>query len=173
MKMEPVSKDALKEKASRIKLILLDVDGTLTDGQLILGPAGEIYKSFNVKDGLGIHLAQKEGIEIGLISGRWSRIVEDRAKELEILHVWQCVKDKCALFKEILNQFDLNAEEVAFMGDDLNDLPLLKHVGFSAATGDAVYEVQDSVDYIAQRDGGKGAVREFIDFIRSTRDKGI
>jgi 3-deoxy-D-manno-octulosonate 8-phosphate phosphatase (KDO 8-P phosphatase) len=171
--MDHISKDAIKEKASRIKLILLDVDGTLTDGQLILGPAGELYKSFNVKDGLGIHLAQREGIKVGLISGRWSQIVEDRAKELEIPHIWQCVKDKCALFKEILNQFDLSAEEVAFMGDDLNDLSLLKHVGFSAATGDAVYEVRDSVDYISERDGGKGAVREFIDFIISTRDRGV
>lgn len=171
--MKPISKDVLKEKASRIKLILLDVDGTLTDGQLILGPAGEIYKSFNVKDGLGIHLAQREGIAVGLISGRRSQIVEDRAKELEILHIWQCVKDKCALFKEILKQFDLSDEEVAFMGDDLNDLALLKQVGFSAATGDAVYAVRDSVDYIAERGGGKGAVREFIDFIRSTKDKGV
>jgi 3-deoxy-D-manno-octulosonate 8-phosphate phosphatase (KDO 8-P phosphatase) len=171
--MNPISKDIPKEKASRIKFILLDVDGTLTDGQLILGPGGEIYKSFNVKDGLGIYLAQREGIQIGLISGRRSQIVEDRAKELEILHVWQCVKDKLALFKEILNQFNLRAEEVAFMGDDLNDLPLLKQVGFSAATGDAIQEVQEIVDYIAKRGGGKGAVREFIDFIRSIRSKGV
>ena len=96
--MNEISKDIVKEKASRIKFILLDVDGTLTDGQLILGPGGEIYKSFNVKDGLGIHLVQKGGIQVGLISGRWSQIVEDRAKELEIFHVWQRVKDKLALF---------------------------------------------------------------------------
>lgn len=171
--MAAISEDILKEKASRIKFILLDVDGTLTDGQLILGPDGEIYKSFNVKDGLGIYLAQKEGIQVGLISGRWSQIVADRAKELEIIHVWQCVKDKLALFKEILKRFNLRSEEMAFMGDDLNDLPLLKEVGFSAATGDAIKEVQESVDYITKRDGGKGAVRDFIDFIRSIKGKGV
>lgn len=169
--MNHISKDKdikdIKEKASRIKFILLDVDGTLTDGQLILGPGGETYKSFNVKDGLGIHLVRKEGIPVGLISGRWSQIVEDRAKDLEIVHVWQCVKDKLALFKEILNKFNLKSEEVAFIGDDLNDLPLLKEAGFSAATGDAIQEVQEAVDYIAKRDGGKGAVRDFIDFIRA------
>lgn len=170
--MNHILKDKdIKEKASRIKLILLDVDGTLTDGQLILGPGGEIYKSFNVKDGLGIYLAQREGIQVGLISGRWSQIVEDRAKELGILHVWQCVKDKAVLFKEILNQFNLRSEEVAFMGDDLNDLPVLKEAGFSAAAGDAIQEVREAVDYVAKRDGGKGAVREFIDFIRLIRQE--
>ena len=169
--MVAISRDILKEKASRIKLILLDVDGTLTDGQIILGPDGEIYKSFNVKDGLGIHLAQKEGIQVGLISGRWSQIVEDRARELEIFHVWQRVRDKLALFRKVLNQFGLRSEEVAFMGDDLNDLSLLKEVGFSAATGDAVEEVRETVDYVTKRDGGKGAVREFIDFIRAKRAK--
>jgi len=163
----------LKEKANRIRLILLDVDGTLTDGQLIFGPGGETYKSFNVKDGLGIHLIQKDGIQVGLISGRQSQVVEDRARELEIFHIWQSVRDKLGLFYKILKDFDLKAEEVAFMGDDLNDLPLLKEAGFSAATGDAVQVVRDAVDYVAGKDGGRGAVREFIDFIRSRRDKNV
>ena len=152
-------------------VITPDVDGTLTDGQIILGPGGEIYKSFNVKDGLGIHLAQRDGLQVGLISGRWSQIVEDRAKELEIFHVWQRVKDKLALFKKILSQFNLGPQEVAFMGDDLNDLPLLKEAGFSSATGDAILEVQEAVDYVTERCGGKGAVREFIDFIREVKGK--
>jgi 3-deoxy-D-manno-octulosonate 8-phosphate phosphatase (KDO 8-P phosphatase) len=165
--------DILGEKANRIKLILLDVDGTLTDGQLIFGPGGETFKSFNVKDGLGIYLIQKEGIPIGLVSGRWSKVVEDRAKELGISHVWQSVKDKLGLFKEILKEFRLESEDVAFMGDDLNDLPLLREAGFSAATGDATLEVREAVDYVTKRDGGKGAVREFIDLIREKRVKGV
>ena len=166
-------KDALKEKAAKIKFILLDVDGTLTDGQLIYGPNGESYKSFNVKDGLGIYLVQKDGIPVGLISGRRSQIVEDRAKELNIKHVWQCIKDKGAFFKKILEQFGLKPEEVAFMGDDLNDLSLLREVGFSAATGDAVQEVRAAVDFVANRDGGKGAVREVLDFILAEKVKGV
>ena len=124
-----------------------------------------------VKDGLGIYLIQKEGIRVGLISGRCSKVVEDRAKELGISCVWQSVRDKLGLFKKILKEFHLGAEEVAFMGDDLNDLALLKETGFSAATGDATREVQEAVDYVTKRDGGKGAVREFIDLIQAKRGK--
>ena len=164
-------KDLLIEKALRIKLILLDVDGTLTDGQLIFGPDGEGYKSFNIKDGMGIYLAQKAGIRIGLISGRRSRAVEKRALDLEIVHVWQGVKDKASLFRSILKEFDLKPEEVAFMGDDVNDLCILREVGLSAAVANAVQEVRDRVDYIAETEGGKGAVRELIDFIRSEKAK--
>jgi 3-deoxy-D-manno-octulosonate 8-phosphate phosphatase (KDO 8-P phosphatase) len=157
----------IKRKASRIRCILLDVDGTLTDGQLIFGPNEEAYKSFNIKDGMGIHLARMEGIEVGLISGRYSPVVARRAKDLEIQYLWQGVKDKLALFREILKELGLHPEEVAFMGDDVNDLPLLREVGLSAAVHDAVEEVREHVDYITERDGGKGAVREFIDFIRA------
>ena len=167
--MGRVPETVLQEKASRVRLILLDVDGTLTDGQLIFGPEGESYKSFNVKDGLGIYLVQREGIPVGLVSGRQSQVVESRARELGISHIWQSVRDKLGLFYKILKDFNLDAEEVAFMGDDLNDLPLLREAGLSAATGDAVPEVQEAADYVAGRDGGKGAVREFIDFIRSIR----
>ena len=169
--MDFSAEDLLKEKAARIKLLRLDVDGTLTDGQLIYGPGGETYKSFNVKDGLGIYLIQKEGIQVGLISGRYSKVVEDRARELGISFVWQSVRDKLDLFKKILKEFHLEAEEVAFMGDDLNDLSLLKKAGFSAATGDASREVQEVVDFVSKRDGGKGAVREFIDLIQAKRGK--
>ena len=171
--MGRVPETVLQEKASRVRLILLDVDGTLTDGQLIFGPEGESYKSFNVKDGLGIYLVQRDGIPVGLVSGRQSQVVELRARELGISHIWQSVWDKLDLFYKILKDFKLNAEEVAFMGDDLNDLPLLREAGLSAATGDAVQEVQDAADYVAGKDGGKGAVREFIDFIRSSRKNAV
>lgn len=163
--MKAENQDALRKKAAMIKLILLDVDGTLTDGQIIFSTNGEAFKSFNIKDGMGIHLAKNMGITVGLISGRCSRIVEARAKELEICYVWQGVKDKLALFRDILKEFGLMKEEVAFMGDDINDLPLLKEVGFSGAVGDAIEELKDEVDYVAERAGGRGAVREFIDFI--------
>ncbi|MGA1843107.1 MAG: KdsC family phosphatase [bacterium] len=169
--MPPVSQDTLKNKARRIRLVLLDVDGTLTDGQLIYGPDGEAFKSFNVKDGMGICLAQKEGIKVGLISGRNSRLVEARASELKIAYVWQGVADKVGLLRGILKQCTCVPEDVAFMGDDLNDLPLLKEVGFSAAPGDAVREVREAVDYVTERYGGKGAVRELLDFIRTERIK--
>jgi len=159
----------LKKKASRIRLVLLDVDGTLTDGQLIYGPDGEGFKSFNVKDGMGISLAQKEGIKVGIISGRSSGLVDARAGELNIVHVWQGIKDKGGLLRDILEQCSCAPEDVAFMGDDVNDLPLLKEVGLSAAPGDAVREVREAVDYVAERDGGRGAVRELLDFIRAER----
>lgn len=162
----------LKEKASHIRMILLDVDGTLTDGQLIFGPEGELYKSFNIKDGMGIHLAQKAGIRVGLISGRWSKIVENRAKELAIDHIWQGVKNKNALLNDILKGFSLRPEHIAFMGDDLNDLPILKAVGLSAAVADAVDEVKAFVDYVAERSGGRGAVRELIDLILGVQQTG-
>ena len=169
--MPPIAQDMLKKKACRIRLVLLDVDGTLTDGQLIYGPDGEGFKSFNVKDGMGISLAQKEGIRVGIISGRNSRLVEARARELNIAYVWQGVQDKVGLLRDILNQCACAPEDVAFMGDDLNDLPLLKKVGLSAAPGDAVGEVRDAVDYVTERDGGRGAVRELLDFIRTERIK--
>ncbi|MGA1795006.1 MAG: KdsC family phosphatase [bacterium] len=159
----------LKNKARRIRLVLLDVDGTLTDGQLIYGPDGEAFKSFNVKDGMGISLARREGIEVGLISGRNSGLVEARAGELNIAYVWQGVGDKVGLLRDILKQCACAPEDVAFMGDDLNDLPLLEAVGLSAAPGDAVREVREAVDYVTERDGGKGAVRELLDFIRTER----
>ncbi len=162
-----MNKQLIKQKALRIRFILLDIDGTLTDGQLLFCNKGECCKSFNIKDGMGIYLAQKEGLQIGLISGRYSRVVEKRANELKIKHVWQGVKDKEVLFECILEKLSLQPDEIAYIGDDLNDLPLLNRVGLSGAVGDAVKEVKDVVDYIAARDGGKGAVREFIDMIRS------
>ncbi|MBN2373853.1 HAD-IIIA family hydrolase [bacterium] len=169
--MKVVSKDLLREKASRIRFVLFDVDGTLTDGQIIFGPDGEDYKSFNIKDGMGIHLAQKDGIRIGLISGRRSLAVEKRANDLEILHVWQDIKDKGGLLKCILKDLDLKPEEVAFMGDDINDLGILREVGLSAAVANAVREVKDIADFISELDGGRGAAREFIDFIRSAKTR--
>jgi len=158
----------LKEKAINIKFLLLDVDGILTDGKIIIDSYGNELKSFHIQDGHGIFLIKSSGIEVGIISGRYSRAVEYRAKELNIEEVHQGVRDKVKIYEEIKAKYKLSDEAVAFMGDDLIDIPLLRKVGFSATTADAVNEVKEIADMITERNGGEGAVREVIDFILKT-----
>jgi len=148
-----------------VKLIVLDVDGVLTDGTITYDSFGREVKSFNVKDGYGIVRAQKEGIVVAVVSGRYSWQVEKRCRELGITEVYQGVEDKLGLLQELMSKYSLSSSQVAAMGDDLPDLPLLKAVGTSAAPSDAVPEVKLIVDLVTRNLGGKGAVREFIDFI--------
>ena len=155
----------------KIRLILLDVDGVLTDGRIGMLPGGEEIKFFSVYDGLAIRLAMKVGWEVGFLSGRTSEEAAVRARELGVEIVVQGSRDKVGDFEKILKDRNLRASEVAYMGDDLPDLPLLKRVGFSAAPGNAVESVKSAVHYVTRENGGSGAVREVVDLMLKTTGK--
>ena len=148
-----------------IKLIVLDVDGVLTDGSIIYDSEGREYKIFNVKDGYGIVTAVRRGIKVVVISGRNSPIVERRCRELGITEIFQGVSDKLKVYEEVKEKYGLKDSEVAAMGDDIPDIPILERVGFSGAPADAVPEVKKVVKLVTSLPGGKGAVREFIDYL--------
>ena len=148
-----------------IKLVLLDVDGTLTDGGIYRGNNEEELKRFNVKDGYAIVNAQKLGIEFGIITGRKSELVEIRAKELKIKYLYQGISEKTVVLEEIIKKTGLTKGEIAYMGDDLNDLLIMKQVGLSGTPKDAVDEVIQVADFVSKKNGGSGAVREFIEHI--------
>ncbi|PLY03642.1 MAG: phenylphosphate carboxylase subunit delta [Desulfuromonas sp.] len=155
----------MQERLNKIELLLLDVDGVLTDGRIIYGNDGQETKAFDVKDGHGLKLVQRTGIKVGIITGRQSKIVAARAEELGIEIVYQGCRDKLEPYEEILAQTGLSDEHVAYVGDDVVDLPVLTRVGFSATVADAVEDVKGYVDYVSERSGGRGAVREICDLI--------
>jgi 3-deoxy-D-manno-octulosonate 8-phosphate phosphatase, yrbI family len=148
-----------------IKLVLLDVDGTLTDGGIYRGNNGEELKRFNVKDGYAIVNAQKLGIEFGIITGRKSELVEIRSNELKIKYLYQGISEKTVILKEIMQKTGLKKEEIAYMGDDLNDILIMKQSGLTGAPKDAADEVIQIADFVSKKNGGSGAVREFVEYI--------
>jgi 3-deoxy-D-manno-octulosonate 8-phosphate phosphatase, yrbI family len=148
-----------------IKLVLLDVDGTLTDGGIYRGNNGEELKRFNVKDGYAIVNAQKLGIEFGIITGRKSELVEIRSNELKIKYLYQGISEKTVILEEIMQKTGLKKEEIAYMGDDLNDILIMKQSGLTGAPKDAADEVIQIVDFVSGKNGGSGAVREFVEYI--------
>ncbi len=167
MKLMPPSRQRLR----KIRLVLMDVDGVLTDGSLVYTKRGEEAKEFNVKDGYGIVLGRENGLTFGIITGKSSVIVRRRAKDLGIRVVHQGVKDKEKVYAKVLKKLRLTDDEVAFIGDDEPDLPVLKRVGFSAAPADCVDAVRRSVMYVCKAPGGRGAVREIIEMLlRARRD---
>jgi 3-deoxy-D-manno-octulosonate 8-phosphate phosphatase (KDO 8-P phosphatase) len=153
------------ERAARVKVMIFDVDGILTDGSLTYGPDGEITKTFNVLDGLGIQLLQKTGVVTAIISARKSPIVLARARDLGINHVWQGHQDKRIAFAELLEQTGLTAEQCGYIGDDVIDLPLLTKVGFAVTVPTGHPEVQHRAHYVTKAGGGRGAVREVCDML--------
>ncbi len=157
--------DSLIEKIKRIKLLILDVDGVLTDGSINYTDDGREFKSFDVKDGHGIKLLMRSGVEVALITARESNVVAIRAKDLGIKDVYQGRLEKLGAFEEILANKGLDADETAYAGDDIIDLPVLRRAGFSVAVQDAVEEVKQRVDHVTERPGGRGAVRELTDLI--------
>lgn len=159
------------ERARKIELLLLDVDGVLTDGRLTMSTEGAELKSFHARDGLGIRMAQRGGIMIGLISGRESKVVTDRAEELYITEVHQRIYDKLEKYQEILQRLKLEPEQVCFMGDDLVDIPVLRVVGMAAAPADAIEQVRSAVHFITERKGGAGCVRELVDLLLQATGK--
>ena len=148
-----------------IKLVLLDVDGTLTDGGVYHGNDGNVTKKFNVKDGYAIVNAQELGIEFGIITGKESELVRTRANELNIKYLYQGISEKTLILDEIMQITGLQKEEIAYMGDDLNDIKIMKKVGFSGTPLDGVNEAKIIADFVSTKNGGEGAVREFIETI--------
>lgn len=153
------------KKLKSIKLILLDVDGVLTDGKIILSSDGREYKNFHAHDGYGIVKARRAGLKVGIVSGRTSEIVDKRADKLGIEIVYQGNEDKLSVFQDIKSKYNFSEEETAFIGDDEFDIPLLETVGFSAAPANAIGIVKKVVDYVTKLEGGNGAAREVIDMI--------
>ncbi len=158
-------------KAEPVRLLLLDVDGVLTDGSLIYSEQGIESKRFNTQDGLGIRLVQQAGVATGIITARTSSLVRQRAEELGMTYIRQGAKNKFEAFKTILEKADLKPFQVCYMGDDLIDLGLLTRVGLAACPANAVVEVQQACHLISCRHGGGGAVREICDVI--IRAKGL
>lgn len=157
------------QRARLIRLLLLDVDGVLTDGRLYFGPQGETHKVFFVRDGHGIKMAQRGGIEVAWLSGRRSDAAYHRARELGINRFYEGLRDKVPVLEELLAALRLSAEEVAAVGDELVDLPLLARVGLGVAVADAVPEVKAAAHWITASPGGKGAVREVCDLLLKAR----
>lgn len=154
-----------EERLRNIRLLLLDVDGVMTDGRIIFDSNGVESKFFNVKDGHGIKMVQRAGIEVGIISGRGSMVVSNRAAELGISLVYQKALDKLTPYQEILERTELTDAQVAFMGDDVIDIPVLRRVGFAVAPADAVDDVFPHVHFTTRNRGGWGAVREVCDLL--------
>jgi 3-deoxy-D-manno-octulosonate 8-phosphate phosphatase (KDO 8-P phosphatase) len=160
---------ALAGRARALKLILTDVDGVMTDGSLLLLPDGSEAKAFHVRDGLAIVLAHQAGLRTGLISGRASAVVARRAQELGMAVVRQGIGDKAAALRQILAEQQLEAHEVGYVGDDLNDLPVMNEVGLTAAPKDAVFEVRAQAFMVLEAAGGRGCLREFIEAVLRAR----
>ncbi len=161
--------EALALRCRALRLVLTDVDGVLTDGTVLILPDGREAKSFHSRDGLGMVLAQRAGLKVGLLSGRSSESVAVRAAELRLDVVRQGVSDKRAAFEEILREHGLRAQEVAYMGDDVNDLAVLTEAGLSAAPADAPFEVRAQAFMVTDARGGQGCLREFLEAILRAR----
>src|SRR5687767_15436836 len=155
----------LQAKASRVRLLLFDVDGVLTDGVVIVHADGSEAKGFHIRDGAAIVWAQRSGLPVGLLSARSSAATSQRAAQLAIRLVQQGVPSKSGGFDQILRDAGVNEEVVAYMGDDLLDLPVLRRAGLSAAPADAVDEVRESVHWVSTARGGHGAARELIELV--------
>lgn len=153
----------------RIRLLVLDVDGVLTDGQLFYGPRGEALKAFHVRDGHGIKLLLRRGVEIAVISGRRSAAVRRRCRELGVRHVFEGVEDKLGCFEALRARLGILARDCAAVGDDSPDAPLLAEVGYGFAVADAHVDAQDAARYITRSAGGRGAVREVCDWLLARR----
>ena len=159
------NQSSIERRASRIKLLLMDCDGVLTDGRLWLMENGEEQKSFSVRDGMGLDLLRRAGLRSGVISGRVSEALERRSQELQIDFLRQGTSDKIRAFSEILLEARVDTGEVAFIGDDLNDIPLMQEAELAVAVADAAEETRKAAHFVTRAKGGDGAVREVIEII--------
>ena len=150
---------------TKITLLALDVDGVLTDGTLIINANGSESKFFNVLDGHGLRMWQRAGLKVALVSGRASEPTKRRAEQLEIEYVFQDCHYKLPVVEQLLEQLNLSPANMAFIGDDLTDMPVIRYAGFGVAVANAVDEVKQCADYVTARPGGSGAVREVIEYI--------
>ncbi|HLN97300.1 MAG TPA: HAD family hydrolase [Pyrinomonadaceae bacterium] len=162
---------SIERRAARVKLLLMDCDGVLTDGRLWLTEDGAEQKSFNTHDGLGLSLLHQAGLKSGIITGRDSRAVARRAAELGIEFVRQGNPEKVAAFEQILQRAGIDENEVAFVGDDLTDIPLMQRVELAVAVADAVAETRSVAHYVTQAEGGRGAVREVIELVLKSQGR--
>ena len=161
------------EKAKDIKLIILDVDGVLTDGSLYFDNTGSEYKAFNSKDGHGIRLLLENNIEVALITGRTSELLKYRAENLKLNPdlIYQGYRDKLPAYADLLEKTGLTKQHIAYVGDDVIDLPIMSQVGFSIAVNDANWFVKENCDWVTELQGGKGAVREVCEFLLDAQGK--
>jgi 3-deoxy-D-manno-octulosonate 8-phosphate phosphatase (KDO 8-P phosphatase) len=163
--MEKKSKKKIDSIARNIKMLILDVDGVLTDGSIILDNRGNEYKSFHVRDGHGIKMLMKAGVDVAIITGRDSKVVKRRADELGIREVFQKCHDKVSAYHDLLRRYTLEEGEVAYVGDDIVDGPVMSRVGLPITVADADRRIKKYALYITKQRGGRGAVREVTDFI--------
>jgi 3-deoxy-D-manno-octulosonate 8-phosphate phosphatase (KDO 8-P phosphatase) len=165
----PAAATTLEARAADLAWLLFDVDGVLTDGRLVYGADGEQWKVFDARDGLGFKLAQRDGLKVGLLSGRESRALENRALEIGVDALVANRTDKDAAFREFLDAHATSARRVAYLGDDLVDLPVLLACGLSFATADAMPDVRSRVDHVLSRPGGRAAAREMVEVVLRAR----
>jgi len=158
-------------KAKKIKLLLLDVDGVLTDGRIIYDSAGRDSKFFDVHDGLGVYALKRAGIPTVLITAKGSRAIRPRARDMQVAQIFENITPKSAVLAKILKKYKVDSDEICFMGDDLVDLCLMKKVGLPVAVFNAVPEIKQSASYITMRQGGRGAVREIAELILKAQGK--
>lgn len=161
----------ISDRARKIKLLILDCDGVLTDGRIIMLPDGDETKAFDVKDGHAMVMAQRAGLRIAIISGRKSSIVRARAKELGVAHLHEMAWTKIEPFEKVLAEEGLEDEEICYVGDDVVDIPLLRRAGLAVAVADAVQETKQYSHLVTSRPGGRGAVRELIELILKAQGK--
>lgn len=160
--------------SNKIKLLVMDVDGTLTDGKINMGPSGELFKSFNIRDGYGINeMLPEHNIVPAIITGRTSQIVENRARELHITELYQGKHDKLDTLKSLMSKYNCNRNNVAYIGDDILDIVCMKECAIVGCPADACQEVKDLANYVCLNKGGDGAVREFIEFVIKYNSKNI
>lgn len=171
MDLEAKLGSALADKIGKVKVLILDVDGVLTDGRIVISDDGQETKFFNVRDGHGLKMIRRAGVEVMFLTGRKSRVVEHRARELGVERVYQGALDKLAVLQEILNSTGLSPGDVAYMGDDIVDLPVLRRAGFSVTVSDAHEDVLKAVDLVTKNPGGRGAVREVCEIILKVQGK--
>lgn len=163
----------LNEKLLKVKILVMDVDGTLTDSAMFYSPEGDALKRFSTRDGMGITLLHKNGIKTAIITGENSPIVSARAKKLQIEHVFLGCRNKVNAFMELGETLGLSSSEMAYMGDDVNDYQVMQTAGITACPCDATDVIRDNCDYICKTKGGYGAVREFCEIILNAQNKPI
>ena len=166
-----MAEDSAAEKLKKVRLLAMDVDGVLTDGRISLVGDSEESKQFHIQDGLGIQLAVHGGLVVAWITGRTSSIVERRANELGVTHLHQGCSNKSVVLAELIAKYSVNQSQIAYMGDDLNDIPAFSLAGVKFAPSNAVAEIKGLADFVTERNGGEGAVREMCDVILKAQDR--
>lgn len=161
----------LQERAQKIKILICDVDGVLTDGKIYIGAEGELFKAFNVKDGLGIKMLMANDIDVAIITARSSKILATRMKELGVTNVRQGQRDKVKALQELLAEVNLSADEVAYIGDDLPDFAVIQKVGLAACPADASPHIKKVAHFMSQEIGGNGAVRDLAELILTAQNR--